>query len=67
ARTDAAPFAPKASGTTEEFFSPTRSAETGKTVPVKKPNGAKPGFVVYYTNYSMVAVPGTGGLIQEEQ
>ncbi len=34
---------------------------------VKKPNGAKPGFVVYYTNYSMVAVPGTTGLIQEEQ
>ena len=24
---------------------------------VKKPNGAKPGFVVYYTNYSMVAKP----------
>ena len=22
---------------------------------VKKPNGAKPGFVVYYTNYSMVS------------
>ena len=22
---------------------------------VKKPAGAKPGFVVYYTNYSMVA------------
>ena len=21
---------------------------------VKKPNGAKPGFVVYYTNYSMI-------------
>ena len=21
---------------------------------VKKPNGAKPGFVVYYTNYSMM-------------
>ena len=21
---------------------------------VKKPNGAKPGFVVYYTNYSLV-------------
>ena len=21
---------------------------------IKKPNGAKPGFVVYYTNYSMV-------------
>ncbi|MBQ4473067.1 MAG: DUF814 domain-containing protein, partial [Lachnospiraceae bacterium] len=29
---------------------------------VKKPGGAKPGFVVYYTNYSMVAEPGTGGL-----
>lgn len=25
---------------------------------VKKPNGAKPGFVVYYTNYSLVAAPG---------
>lgn len=24
---------------------------------IKKPNGAKPGFVVYYTNYSMVAKP----------
>lgn len=24
---------------------------------VKKPSGAAPGFVVYYTNYSMVAVP----------
>ena len=24
---------------------------------VKKPAGAKPGFVVYYTNYSLVAVP----------
>ena len=34
---------------------------------VKKPNGAKPGFVVYYTNFSMVAQPGTKGLIQEEQ
>ena len=22
---------------------------------VKKPNGGKPGFVVYYTNYSMMA------------
>ena len=22
---------------------------------VKKPNGSKPGFVVYYTNYSLVA------------
>ena len=24
---------------------------------VKKPNGAKPGFVVYYTNYSMMIDP----------
>lgn len=24
---------------------------------VKKPSGAKPGFVVYYTNYSMIAIP----------
>ena len=24
---------------------------------VKKPNGAKPGFVIYYTNYSMMARP----------
>ena len=31
---------------------------------VKKPNGAKPGYVVYYTNYSMVAAPGINGLIR---
>ena len=29
---------------------------------VKKPNGAKPGFVVYYTNYSMTVEPKTDGL-----
>lgn len=29
---------------------------------VKKPNGSKPGFVVYYTNYSMVARPEIGRL-----
>ncbi len=29
---------------------------------VKKPNSAKPGFVVYYTNYSLVAVPSLDGL-----
>ncbi len=29
---------------------------------VKKPAGAKPGFVVYYTNYSMVAKPAKDGL-----
>ena len=30
---------------------------------VKKPNGSKPGFVVYYTNYSMVAKPDISKLI----
>ncbi|MFR7993092.1 MAG: hypothetical protein ACLU61_09185, partial [Lachnospiraceae bacterium] len=29
---------------------------------VKKPNGAKPGFVVYYTNYSMMASSNIDGL-----
>ncbi len=29
---------------------------------VKKPNGSKPGFVVYYTNYSLVASPDINGL-----
>ena len=29
---------------------------------VKKPAGAKPGFVVYYTNYSLVASPDISGL-----
>lgn len=29
---------------------------------VKKPNGSKPGFVVYYTNYSMLAKPSLNGL-----
>lgn len=29
---------------------------------VKKPNGAKPGFVVYYTNYSLVSSPSLDGL-----
>lgn len=31
---------------------------------VKKPNGAKPGFVVYYTNYSMVIHPDIAGIKQ---
>ncbi|MBF1000870.1 MAG: DUF814 domain-containing protein, partial [Lachnospiraceae bacterium] len=31
---------------------------------VKKPSGAKPGFVVYYTNYSMVAETDLTGLKQ---
>ena len=29
---------------------------------VKKPAGAKPGFVVYYTNYSLMAVPDISSL-----
>ncbi len=46
-----------------------KSAENTKTdvdylqrKDVKKPNGAKPGFVVYYTNYSMTVVPKIDGL-----
>lgn len=31
---------------------------------VKKPSGAKPGFVVYYTNYSLIAIPKIDGLTQ---
>ena len=29
---------------------------------VKKPAGAKPGFVVYYTNYSLMAEPSLKGV-----
>lgn len=29
---------------------------------VKKPNGSKPGFVVYYTNYSLIANPNISGI-----
>ena len=29
---------------------------------VKKPNGAVPGYVIYYTNYSMVATPSLDGV-----
>ncbi len=29
---------------------------------VKKPNGSKPGFVVYYTNYSLTMEPDISGL-----
>ena len=29
---------------------------------LKKPNGAKPGFVIYHTNYSMVAEPKIQGI-----
>lgn len=31
---------------------------------VKKPNGSKPGFVVYYKNYSMIASPDITGITQ---
>ena len=35
---------------------------------VKKPNGAAPGFVVYYTNYSMAIQPDITGIeaVQED-
>ena len=33
---------------------------------VKKPNKAKPGFVVYYTNYSMMASPDISGIKQAD-
>lgn len=31
---------------------------------VKKPNGGKPGFVVYYTNYSMISSTDITGIVQ---
>lgn len=31
---------------------------------LRKPNGAKPGFVVYYTNYSLLIEPDISGLTQ---
>ena len=34
---------------------------------VKKPNGAKPGFVVYYTNYSMVIAADISGIKPAEK
>ena len=44
------------------YYSKNRSADKVeidyvKRKEVKKPNGSKPGFVVYYTNYSMIARP----------
>ena len=33
---------------------------------VKKPNGARPGYVIYYTNYSLTAVPDISGLTRLE-
>ncbi len=34
---------------------------------VKKPNGSKPGFVVYYTNYSMTIAPDITGIQEVEE
>lgn len=34
---------------------------------VKKPGGAKPGFVVYYTNYSLMIEPDISGIRQVEE
>src|SRR5699024_7922866 len=34
---------------------------------VKKPGGAKPGFVVYYTNYSLMIEPDISGITQVEE
>jgi predicted ribosome quality control (RQC) complex YloA/Tae2 family protein len=34
---------------------------------VKKPNKGKPGFVVYYTNYSLMATPSLEGLTLIEE
>ena len=34
---------------------------------VKKPNGSKPGFVVYYTNYSMAISPDISNLTLIEE
>lgn len=33
---------------------------------IKKPNGSKPGFVVYYTNYSLLIAPDITDIRQEE-
>ena len=34
---------------------------------IKKPNASRPGFVVYYTNYSLMAEPDISGLRTEDQ
>jgi predicted ribosome quality control (RQC) complex YloA/Tae2 family protein len=34
---------------------------------VKKPNGSAPGFVVYYTNYSMTIHPDISGITQVDE
>ncbi|MEE1113492.1 MAG: NFACT family protein, partial [Eubacterium sp.] len=32
---------------------------------LRKPNGARPGFVVYYTNYSLMCIPDISGIREE--
>ena len=34
---------------------------------LKKPPGANPGYVIYHTNYSMVAVPDITGIKRQEE
>ena len=34
---------------------------------LKKPTGGKPGFVVYYTNYSMMSRPDISGIREADQ
>ena len=59
----------EAAGALAAFYSKNR--EAGKVEVdyierkhVKKPNGAKPGFVVYYTNFSLVATADLSGLTE---
>ncbi len=59
----------EAAGSLAAYYS--KNKESGKVEidyvdkkQVKKPNGAKPGFVVYYTNYSLMAVPDISGLTE---
>ena len=58
-------------GAAAAWFSEARGAEKTEIdyiekKHVKKPAGAKPGFVVYYTNYSLVAKPSIEGLTRLE-
>ena len=58
-------------GAAAAWFSEARGAEKTEIDYIekqhgKKPAGAKPGFVVYYTNYSLVAKPSIEGLTRLE-
>ena len=41
---------------------PTVETDYPKRLNLKKPAGAKPGFVIYHTNYSMIAEPVIRGI-----